>query len=435
MAPVLLYGPHQGYPPLRRELAQWLSEVYSPPTGATTMDRICITNGASGNLANVLIKFTDPSYTRRIFMVEPTYFLACPIFEDCGFLGKLRGVPETVQDGVDIDFLRRELENAELDARNACLRSGQKDEPAAKCGPCYPHVYKYVIYLVPTYSNPSGKTVSVAMRKQLVLLAREFDALLITDDVYDFLSWQEDTESAHDAVAKPPPRLVDIDRSLPGGSVHGNCVSNGSFSKLIGPGVRVGWAEGTPAFVSQLAEVGSSSSGGAPSHLASTFVEHMLRTQWLQHYIRDILVPTYKERYCALMTAIADRLIPLGYAMEAKILSGTADETSGVAGGFFTYLRLPLGLPFAKVVAAIALKDHALRIAFGHMFTVAGDHGSVARAEADGGFAYCVRLCWAWHEADEIQEGVLRLAAVTKDVRARVERGEDVAAGISIGIR
>lgn len=89
---------------------------------------------------------------------------------------------------------------------------------------------------------------SLSDREQLVQLAREFDALIVTDDVYDFLQWSVDPDSP---LAAPDearvPRLVDIDRYMDGGPQDewGNVISNGSFSKLIGPGMRTGWAEGT----------------------------------------------------------------------------------------------------------------------------------------------------------------------------------------------
>lgn len=128
-AAALIYGPHIGHPPLRKSIAEWLSSVYG-----TEIDheRISINNGASGNLANVLLKFTDPLYTRKIFMVEPTYFLACPIFEDNGFQGKLAGVPENDTDGLDIAFLRRELAAAEAQAIEDAQNLGRPDIPTIK---------------------------------------------------------------------------------------------------------------------------------------------------------------------------------------------------------------------------------------------------------------------------------------------------------------
>ncbi|CAJ2509250.1 Uu.00g142760.m01.CDS01 [Anthostomella pinea] len=430
-AAALIYGPHIGHPPLRTSLAEWLTTVYSPKTGPVSQDGIAITNGASGNLANVLQRFTDPLYTRKVFMVEPTYFLACPIFEDNGLQRKLRGVPENAE-GLDIDFLRRALEATETAAVAAAKSSGRSDEPTVKNGATYPKIYKYVIYCVPTFANPSGKTFPMQTREKLVSLAREYDALVVSDDVYDFLHWPEDPKAPHDPNAAAPPRLVDVDRAMPGYRKWGNTLSNGSFSKLIGPGVRVGWADCAPALARELAEVGSSSSGGAPSHLTSTFVDKMLRSNYMQDFIRSTLVPTYRARYYVLMGAIKELLVPLGVTVE---VNKPTDVTSEIGGGFFTYLRLPDDIPAAKTVAAFALKEYALRIAFGHMFTVTGDADSLARAEADGGFSRCVRLCWAWHEEGEIREGVERLAAAVRDVRDRVARGEDVGSQLSIGIR
>jgi|TARA_R110002003_G_scaffold2062_5_gene23958 DNA-binding transcriptional MocR family regulator len=83
-------------------------------------------------------------------------------------------------------------------------------------------------------------------------VAREFDALVITDDVYDFLQWPSNLTSQTMALQEAAmPRIVDVDRYLDGGAERegadgfGNAVSNGSFSKICGPGLRTGWCEGT----------------------------------------------------------------------------------------------------------------------------------------------------------------------------------------------
>lgn len=92
------------------------------------------------------------------------------------------------------------------------------------------------------------KVVSLRRREQLIRLARRYDALIVSDDVYDFLQWPSDPSAElHPHEKAPVPRLVDVDRYLDGGPIDswGNAVSNGSFSKLLGPGVRTGWAEGT----------------------------------------------------------------------------------------------------------------------------------------------------------------------------------------------
>ena len=84
-------------------------------------------------------------------------------------------------------------------------------------------------------------------RRALVRLARSYDALIITDDVYDMLQWPASSKNGQDLDKAYLPRLCDIDRYLDGGPVdeYGHAVSNGSFSKIVGPGCRTGWAEGT----------------------------------------------------------------------------------------------------------------------------------------------------------------------------------------------
>lgn len=113
--PGLLYGPDDGYKPAREQIATWLTGFYQPPNPIAA-ERICVTGGASQNLACILQVFSDPLYTRNVWMVSPTYFLACRIFEDSGFHGRLRSVPED-EEGLDITYLRRELHKSEEKAR------------------------------------------------------------------------------------------------------------------------------------------------------------------------------------------------------------------------------------------------------------------------------------------------------------------------------
>jgi DNA-binding transcriptional MocR family regulator len=94
---------------------------------------------------------------------------------------------------------------------------------------------------------------SLSTRQQMVRLARKFDALIVTDDVYDSLWWdaKPDNDNAPGALQSVVPRLVDVDKTLDGGTERegadgfGNAMSNGSFSKICGPGVRTGWIEGS----------------------------------------------------------------------------------------------------------------------------------------------------------------------------------------------
>lgn len=110
--PLLQYGPDAGHEPLREGLARWLGRHYGVEPDAR---RICITGGASQNLACILQSFTDPVHTRAVWIVEPCYYLACGIFDDAGFAGRLRASPED-DEGVDVEALRDMME--ELDERS-----------------------------------------------------------------------------------------------------------------------------------------------------------------------------------------------------------------------------------------------------------------------------------------------------------------------------
>lgn len=108
--PGLLYGPDAGYQPLRDEIAGWLSRFYG---GEADADRVCVTGGASQNLACVLQVFSDPMAT-RVWMVAPSYFLACRIFDDAGLVTKAVGEGE---EGVDLEGLERRMVEADRGRR------------------------------------------------------------------------------------------------------------------------------------------------------------------------------------------------------------------------------------------------------------------------------------------------------------------------------
>jgi DNA-binding transcriptional MocR family regulator len=347
-------------------------------------------------------------------VVVPTYFLACRIIEDAGFYGRIRGVTEDIE-GVDTTVLRAGLERAEKEA----LAKGNT-EPKLKPPHPWNKRYKHLIYCVPTFSNPSGRTMSIRRRETLVRLAREFDALIVSDDVYDHLSWPHTARADLHAISFPrhaiAPRLVDVDRFLDGGVERagsddfGNTISQGTFSKLAGPGCRTGWAEGTPKAMYGLSQVGSSRSGGAPSGLVATFMAEMLRRGTLQAWIRDELQPELAVRCQRLRSAIQELLVPLGVQFLDEGHGVTAQEFEG---GYFIAIQLPKG------VSATSLAEHCKNkanciIAPGPAFAVWGDD----HAESID-LSRMVRLCFSWEQENSeldgehmLREGVQRIADV-----------------------
>ncbi|QKX62003.1 uncharacterized protein TRUGW13939_09159 [Talaromyces rugulosus] len=396
--PGLQYGPDEGYGPLRQHLADWLTSFYRPKEPISEA-RICVTGGASQNLACVLQVFTDAAYTRNIWVVAPTYYLACRIFHDAGFMNRLRGVPEDTE-GIDIGFLEKGLQEAEAKAN-----AEGNTQPRYKLPRPWSKIYKHVFYLTSTFANPSMKVVSVRRREQLIRLARRYDVLVISDDVYDFLQWPSDmsaTISPSDKAAVP--RLVDIDRYLDGGPVDdfGNSMSNGSFSKLVGPGVRTGWAEGTYKFAYGLSQAGSSRSGGAPSQLTATFVDQLVSTGTLQRHISSELIPTYQARYREVMSAISAHLVPLGFSVPAS--------AQPIVGGFFIWLDLPAGLT-SSVLADRAAAEENVKIGSGTLFQVEGDCTEGRQDFEDG-----IRLSFGWEEFGLLSEGVERLGKAARRI-------------------
>ncbi|EFW99246.1 aminotransferase, class i/classii [Grosmannia clavigera kw1407] len=402
MADSLLYGPDPGYEPLREQLAVYLSAAFGAHGAPADPKRICITGGASQNVANVLLSFTDPVFTAVVWVCAPCYHLACPIFDDAGFAGRLRAVAED-DEGIDVVRLEEGMAQLEEGTTRASAAAKQHLPPDRKA-------YRHVIYVVPTSANPSGRTMTLARRQALVRLARRHDALILADDVYDLLQWPVADESSSASVALPPtlPRLVDVDRMLPLDHDHshdqssirfGNVVSNGSFSKLVGPGVRTGWAEATPDFVYGLSQTGNTRSGGAPSQLTASIVCEMMRSGGLDAHLSHVVRPALQRRHRTLVTAVETHLCD-----HVQI----ENRQANTYGGYFLWLRLRRQDIAAAELAARAMAAENLVVPPGSMFRVKGD-------EAAAPFDHHLRLCFAWEDEDRLDEGVRRLARVFRD--------------------
>ncbi|RCI09034.1 hypothetical protein L249_4937 [Ophiocordyceps polyrhachis-furcata BCC 54312] len=379
-----LYGPDRGYQPLREALASWLGRQFGVEPEA---ERICITGGASQSLACILQSFTDPTLTRAVWIVEPCYHLACGIFEDAGFGARLRAAPGDGE-GVDVDGLERRM--TEMDNEVMPQLKVRQPLPALSLALCVDgnkplkvpgptrKSYKHVIYCVATCSNPSGITMSLRRRESLIRLARAHDALIISDDVYDFLTWPLQGDARPGAPSLP--RLCDIDLAS-SDSLFGNAVSNGSFSKMVGPGMRTGWVEGSTAFVRGLGDTASTLSGGAPSQFCAAVLADLVMNGQLEMHIEDQLRPSLQRRHRIITDAVREHLSPLGI---------TTRDDEDWYGGYFVWLSATTTtpLPPPRLIAEAAMRDANLVIGPGTMFEVRGDDRRT-RFEAE------IRLCFA----------------------------------------
>ena len=257
---------------------------------------------------------------------------------------------------------------------------------------------------------------SVRRREGLVKLARAYDALVICDDVYDFLQWPLQGElEPNQPDEMRLPRLCDIDRAMGFSDKDkrkfGNAISNGSFSKIAGPGVRTGWVEASPNFVTGLGETASTLSGGAPSQLCAAIIGDMLENGTLEKYIEKAVRPSLQRRHRLLMDAVRVHILPLGYEVRQTSLTG-----SHIYGGYFIWLSpSEKDALKSKSVADAALEEENLVFGYGNMFTVHGDEG---RAD----FSRDFRLCFAWESEDNLVDGVQRLGSLIARMLANRER-------------
>lgn len=443
--PALLYGPDEGYTLLRQAMGKWLVDFYGPavtryrdekgvksPLNQSLdigMDRITITGGASQSLGCILSAVTDPVVTRRVWLVAPAYFLAFKIFEDAGFSGRMRAVPEmdgsSDQEaaGPNVQWLRHQLKQADEQWEQAAREEPDRLKPTPTSK--FPKIYKHVIYCVPNFANPSSVTTSVSVREDLLRCAKEFDALLICDDVYDMLQWPAQPSTSPEQSSLPQahlPRIVDVEKYLDGGLEEddfGNVISNGSFSKLGAPGARVGWVEAAPSLAFAVSQAGTTKSGGNPSQMTSALTTELVTSGVLMDRITKTLQPCYARRYQSMITTIDEQLVPLGFRLP--------QPSRDVIGGFFLWLRLPEGLRSrGQEYVQRAETEGEVIVASGKTCEVPGDELHSMRSEdseeqrritADAErtrFGGYVRVCFAWEEEERLVEGVMRMAKVAK---------------------
>lgn len=248
-------------------------------------------------------------------------------------------------------------------------------------------------------------------RKDLVRLARRHDALIISDDVYDLLQWPVNFPLSPRVPpdASPEmiiPRLCDIDLGMEPSTEDpqrfGYAVSNGSFSKMAGPGMRTGWLEGSKAFAFGLAQTGATKSGGAPSQFCAAVIADMVASGALQEYLATTVRPALQQRHRVTVEAIHHDLHRHGVSVRQ---TGLVD--GGVYGGYFVWLTLPDGVS-AELVAELCLEEN-LVIGSGSMFAVHGDEHSV-------NLDRYLRLTFSYVEEEDLALGVKRLASVLRKI-------------------
>lgn len=332
----LQYGAEYGDRDHRIALGAFLTGAYGVDVDP---EFVMTTNGNSQALDLVCTVVTRPGDV--VIVEEPTYFLARGIFADHGLT--VVGVP-TDQHGLDTDALAARL--TELRAAGTPAR---------------------LVYCIPASQNPTGATLSARRRQRLVELADEFDLLVAADEVYHLLEYGD--------VVPPQPMSAWID--------SGRVLSLGTFSKILSPGLRLGWVHAAAPLLARLVGSGIVTSGGGLNPFTSALVTSIIRSGALGRNI-DMLRAEYRQRLTALDGALRTHL-PDGVTWHLP------------TGGYFVWVTLPDGVDGSEVRRL----GHDARV----------DVRQGALFSTTGGLEGHLRLSFAHYPAADLAEGAARLGS------------------------
>jgi DNA-binding transcriptional MocR family regulator len=329
--PLLQYGYEQGDLGFRSRLARFLSGGYGTEVSP---EQLFVSGGVSQALDLICSLFTRPG--DRVLVEEPSYYHALRIFADHGL--RVEGLAVDRQ-GLLPEALREALGR----------------------------IRPSMLYTVPTYHNPTGTTLPQDRRERIVELCREHGVLLVADEVYHLLSF---------AGAPPSPMAA---RARGGG-----LLSLGSFSKILAPGLRLGWIQGSPQLLRTLSTCGFLDSGGGLAPFTSAIVGRLLDSGAQEAHLRRLRA-VYSSRARALAGSLRERL---------------GVETAPPAGGFFLWASLPGVEDTAALLPAAR--------AAGVTFAPGG------RFSVDGGQRDRLRLSFSYYDPGQLEEGVHRLAEAVR---------------------
>lgn len=341
-AAALQYSTTEGFPPLREMIARQMDSL-----GLTLgLDNILITTGSQQSLdlvGKLLLNDGD-----RVLVEDPTFLGALQSF---GVLGAGYVTIPIDDDGLQTDRLPEVLQT----------------------NPKF-------LYVMPTFQNPGGVTLSLERRRVLVDLAERHNLPLIEDDPYSQLRYE----------GEPLPPLLALDaeqhRSADGYSA-GNVIYFGSFSKTLAPGLRLAWITAPPDVIAKLVQIKQ----GADLH-TSIFVQMMAyetaRDGFLERHILRIR-EVYRERRDAMLAAL-DEWFP------------SAIHWTRPQGGLFLWVHLPDGLVSGQLLQA-ALKRNVAFVPGNGFFA----------ADSQAGDRY-FRLNFSNMKPELIREGIHRLAETIK---------------------
>ena len=336
-AEALQYGPTEGFEATKRAIIEVMRAEGMDPEPS---DVIVTTGGqqAIDLVAKTLIDPGDP-----VICEAPTYPGAVPVF--CAYEAETLQV-EMDEDGMRIDLLEETLDRL----------AGEGRRPK-------------FIYTVPTFQNPAGVTMSAERRVRLVEIARERELLVVEDSPYGLLRFE----------GEPTEPLYKLD----GGDY---VLHLGTFSKILSPGIRVGWLCAPPPVMEKVI-LGKQASDLCTSTLTQYFVAEYFATERWREYLGD-LIGIYRARRDVMLEAL-EQHFPAGATW------------SRPEGGLFLWATLPDYIDTTDLLAK-ALREN-----------VAFVPGAAAYVDGRGGSS--MRLNFSGSNEGEIEEGIRRIGAVIEE--------------------
>jgi 2-aminoadipate transaminase len=336
-ATALQYGPTEGEPALREALASWLTKERLD----LRAENILVTSGsqqALDLLAQVLIDPGDP-----VIVELPSYIGALQAF--AAHRARMIGVPQD-DEGIRTDLLEKTLERL----------SRRKRRPK-------------FIYIVPDFQNPSGVTLTLARRQELLALASRFEVPLVEDSPYRVLRFS----------GEPMPAIYSLDPQR-------HVLALGTFSKIFCPGMRLGWLLTPEAWMERFIIAKQGMDLCSPSFTQFIAVEYM-RRGLLDREVESIR--TLYSRKLGVMLAALEKEMPRG-------VTWTRPE-----GGLFLWVKLP------RRMNATALFEKAIERKVAYVI------GSAFFCNGKG--HHTMRLNFSYPSEDQIVEGIQRLAQVIRE--------------------
>jgi len=330
-AAVLSYGPTEGERGLRAAL---LAELRRRGTAAGD-DQLLITAGGTQGLDLVCKLFVDRG---DLVLVEtPTYSNGVAIVTS--YEGEVLRCP------VDAEGLRTDL------IPGLVAKAGRAPK---------------LIYTVPSFQNPGGCTLSLARRRELLALAERYDAVVLEDDPYGWIHFDR----------PPPPSLWSLDEG------RGRVVAVHTFSKVLAPGLRVGWVLGPAPVIARMidAKQGMDTCTNLPGQRLAAAM--LAGDGWARHVAA--LRGTYRERRDA-----------MEQALRRHFAGASGASWTQPDGGFFLWMQLPEGCDADRLLP-LALEEG-----------VAFIPGSAFVGPADP--RNCLRLSFAYPAPAAIEDGIRRL--------------------------